>query len=96
MNKPLLEIPVDQSRITIKDEQGNLVFSGDDMQALRVSNIIPPIIGGDTHRVYLEADIKHNHADIIVTVPYDFDLDAHLEIRIKQDAIKQISVCWPT
>jgi hypothetical protein len=96
MNKPLLEIPADQSRITVKDERGELVFSGDDMQALRVSNIVPPIIGGDTHRVYLEAGIERDHADIIVKAHYDFDLDAYLEIRIRQDSIKQISVCWPT
>lgn len=95
MKKPLLEIPADQSCITIKDERGDLVFSGDDIQALRVSNIVPPIVGGDTHRVYLEASLERDQEDIIAKVHYDFDLDAHLEIRINRNTIKQIAVCWP-
>jgi hypothetical protein len=95
MEECLLEIPADETSVTLSTTDGGRLFVGDEFQALRVSNLLPPVAGGSSHRHYLKGQFERREDHILVQIPDGYDLDSTVELEIYGDVIKRIAVCWP-
>lgn len=95
MEECLLEIPADETSVTLSTTDGGQLFVGDEFQALRVSNLLPPVAGGSSYRHYLKGQFERREDHIFVQILDGYDLDSAVELEIFGDGIKRIAVCWP-
>lgn len=95
MEECLLEIPADETSVTLSTTDGGQLFVGDEFQALRVSNLLPPVAGGSSYRHYLKGQFERREDHIFVQILDGYDLDSTVELEIFGDGIKRIAVCWP-
>ncbi|GAB6261037.1 hypothetical protein L4174_022360 [Photobacterium sp. CCB-ST2H9] len=94
MKSCTLLIPIDESSIILRSCDGLVLFQGDEFQANKFCNIIPPVAGGDTYRHVLSGVYECKNGSIIVRIQDGFDLDSMVEVVFDTSIIKRISVYW--
>ncbi len=96
MRTCVVEIPLDASFMRIRDDRDIELFLGDEDQALRVLNIIPPGVGGQTHLIYLRGEITSEKDNILVVYTKEaIDLESAVEIEVCGSTVRRVSVIWP-
>lgn len=96
MRSCVVEIPLDASFMRIRDERDIELFLGDEDQASRILNIIPPGVGGKTHLIYLRGEIIREKDNILVVYTKEArDLESAVEIEVSGSTVRRVSVVWP-
>ncbi|WP_330962005.1 hypothetical protein [Photobacterium sp. 53610] len=95
MKECTLEIPINEESVILLNRDGVVLFEGDEVQASRISNIIPPVAGGCTHRHLLSGLYEQENDSIVVKIQDGFELNSVVEVEIVDCIIKRVSVCWP-
>ena len=75
-------------------DEKEVLFSGNDEQALRLSNYLAHVIGSDEYCIWYQCEVSKLNNFMVITIQDGIGLDTRVQIEIQETSIRKIVTEW--
>ena len=75
-------------------KEKEIVFAGNEEQALRLSNYLAHAVGSDEYCIWYPCEVIRLNDAIVITVDNGMGLDTKVQIEIQEQSIRKIVTEW--